>query len=80
LIADRETLEELLTIIKNENGRIEAPSGKHDDMMMALAIAHHIRDQVVFPKNPIEVSPRYGFNIEREMARNRDYGERIEIV
>ena len=47
-INDKETLEELLTIIRNEKGRIEAPEGGHDDDMMGLAIAHHIREQVVF--------------------------------
>ena len=44
LINDRETLEELLTIIRNEKGRIEAPEGGHDDLMMGLAIAHQIRE------------------------------------
>ena len=39
--------QELLTIVRNEKGRIEAPEGGHDDQMMGLAIAHHIRDQVV---------------------------------
>ena len=33
-INDRDTLEELLTIIRNEKGRIEAPEGGHDDQMM----------------------------------------------
>ena len=47
-INDKDTLEELLTIVRNEKGRIEAPAGGHDDQMMGLAIAHHIRDQVVF--------------------------------
>ena len=34
LINDKDTLEELLTIIRNEKGRIEAPEGGHDDQMM----------------------------------------------
>ena len=33
-INDSDTLEELLTIIRNEKGRIEAPEGGHDDQMM----------------------------------------------
>ena len=78
-IHDRETLEELLTITRNEKGRIEAPMGGHDDMMMALAIAHHIRDQVVFINEPINVNPRYGFNLEREQNQY-DWGETITIV
>lgn len=33
-INDKDTLEELLTITRNEKGRIEAPEGGHDDQMM----------------------------------------------
>jgi phage terminase large subunit len=79
-IYDRETLEELLTIVRNEKGRIEAPEGGHDDMMMALAIAHHIRDQVVFLNEPIIVAPHYNFTVEQQQATQYDYGERITIV
>lgn len=79
LINDRETLEELLTITRNEKGRIEAPEGGHDDDMMGLAIAHEIRDQVVFINEPINVNPRYGFNLEREQNQY-DWGETITIV
>ena len=52
-INDKETLEELLTIIKNKKGRIEAPEGGHDDEMMSLAIAHQIREQVIFDEEPL---------------------------
>lgn len=45
LIEDYETLGEMLTFVKNERGRPEAQEGKHDDMVMALAIAYHIRPQ-----------------------------------
>lgn len=79
-INDKETLEELLTIVRNEKGRIEAPEGGHDDEMMALAITHHIREQVVFPQEPIIVNPRYGFNIEREIENHLDYGEQIQVI
>ena len=79
-ICDKETLEELLTIIRNEKGRIEAPQGGHDDMMMGLAIAHDIRNQVVFINEPINVNPKYHFNVERERATQYDYGETITIV
>ena len=80
-INDKATLEELLTIVRNEkNGRIEAPPGGHDDMMMGLAIAHHIRDQVVFVNEPIEVSPQYSFNIQKHMATQYDYGEPITVI
>ena len=77
---DKETLEELLTIIRNEKGRIEAPEGGHDDMMMGLAIAHHIREQVVFDNEPIIVSPQYQFNLEKKQETYYDYGESIEVI
>ena len=79
-ITDRATLEELLTIVRNEKGRIEAPEGGHDDMMMGLAIAHHIRDQVVFAQEPIEVKPQYHFNVQRYTETQYDYGETMTII
>ena len=45
--------ESVSTIIKNEKGRIEAPEGGHDDEMMGLAIAHQIREQVIFDEEPL---------------------------
>lgn len=54
-VNDEGTLKELLTIVKNEKGRIEAPEGGHDDDMMGLAIAHEVRQQVVFDDEPMEM-------------------------
>ena len=79
-INDKETLEELLTIVRNEKGRIEAPQGGHDDQMMGLAIAHHIREQVVFMEEPIVVNPQYHFNIEQQNEVLHDFGETMTIV
>lgn len=79
-INDHETLEELLTIVRNEKGRIEAPEGGHDDMMMGLAIAHHIREQVVFLNEPIEVQPQRHFNVQRYAETQYDYGESITVI
>ena len=79
-INDKETLEELLTIIRNEKGRIEAPEGGHDDNMMGLAIAHHIREQVIFVEEPIVVNPQYHFNVERANETQYDYGEQITVI
>ena len=39
------TLGEMLTFIVNANGKAEAMNGKHDDEVMALAIAYAIREQ-----------------------------------
>lgn len=44
-IHDYETLGEMLTFVYDENWRAEAEQGEHDDLVMALAIAHHIRSQ-----------------------------------
>ena len=79
-INDKDTLEELLTIVRNEKGRIEAPEGGHDDQMMGLAIAHHIRDQVVFLNEPITVNPQYHFAVEGKMETFADYGEEITVI
>ena len=80
IINDKETLEELLTIVRNEKGRIEAPQGGHDDQMMSLAIAHHIREQVVFINEPIEVKPQHQFTIERRYEAQYDWGESITVI
>ena len=79
-INDRDTLEELLTIVRNEKGRIEAPEGGHDDQMMGLAIAHHIKEQVVFTQEAININPQHQFNVERAMDTQYDYGETMTIV
>ena len=79
-INDKDTLEELLTIVRNEKGRIEAPDGGHDDQMMGLAIAHHIREQVTFDIEEIRVNPQYHFNLEKDNETQYDYGETIQVI
>ena len=79
-INDRETLEELLTIIRNEKGRIEAPEGGHDDDMMGLAITHEVREQVVFPADVIEVSPQYHFKAEKHKSPHFDCGDTMTVI
>lgn len=79
-INSKDTLEELLTIVRNEKGRIEAPQGGHDDQMMSLAIAHHIREQVVFPSDVIEVRPQHSFTVEKKKDIMYDFGEIITII
>ena len=44
-ISDFDTLGEMLTFVLNKDWRPEAESGEHDDLVMSLAIAHHIRSQ-----------------------------------
>ena len=45
VLEDAETIDECLSFVKNENGKMEAVAGKHDDLVMALAIAYGIRHQ-----------------------------------
>ena len=80
LLNDKPTLEELLTVVRNEKGRIEAAEGAHDDMMMALAIAHQIREQVVFITEPIIAQPKANFNSERQMLTQYDWGEEMTVI
>ena len=75
----KETLEELLTIIKNDKGKVEAPSGGHDDDMMGIAIAHEIRGQVSFREDKTYVDRTYQFDFEKEES-HYDYGEIIEVI
>ena len=80
VINDKGTLEELLTIVRNEKGRIEAPVGGHDDQLMSLAIAHEIRSQVVFVNEPIIVPSQFNFSVERQNETHYDWGESITVV
>lgn len=79
LINDSDILEELLTIIRNEKGRIEAPEGGHDDQMMGLAISYEIRNQVVFDTEAISLYPAFDSMFIKE-EQHEDYGEKIVIV
>ena len=78
---DRDTLEELLTIVRNEKGRIEAPEGGHDDQMMGLAIAYEVREQVVFDRSVINVKPKMAFSFEEKQVRDASgMGDVITVV
>ena len=45
-IHDRETLQEMLSFVRNAKGRAEASQGTHDDLVMGLAIAYHALGQL----------------------------------
>jgi len=47
---DKYTLEEMLTFIRNEKGRMEAQQGAHDDCVMSLAIAYEGMSQLRIKK------------------------------
>lgn len=50
---DKTTMQEMLTYVVKESGKLEAEEGSHDDCVMSLAIANHIHDGVW---KPIEVT------------------------
>ena len=52
LLNDEATLDEMLTFVVNEKGKPEAMEGKHDDLIMALAIAHKAREQQHYTVTP----------------------------
>lgn len=57
-IVDDATLAEMLSFAKNDKGRPEALPGKHDDLVMSLAIAHHIRPQQAMKALEKKEAPR----------------------
>lgn len=78
IINDLETLQEMLTFVKNSKGRPEAQQGSHDDLVMGLAITYYIRHQVSLIQEPIAIEQRFNFDIERPL--HADYGETIEVI
>lgn len=79
LIADEETLLEMLTFVRNSHGRAEAKAGAHDDLVMALAIAYRIRDQqsgkIKEDKKRIEFD-FFGEPVKKE----REIGEEVRVI
>ncbi len=75
---DKETLEEMLTFVRNEKGRAEAQEGAHDDLVMGLAIAYEIQDQVTFNEEPITVEQAFNFTIEE--PEYDDWGSEVSII
>lgn len=60
---DKDTLREMLTFVRKENGRTEAVAGYHDDLVMACAIRHFIGTQQ--PVDMIKVEPQADDTLER---------------
>ena len=80
-INDKDTLKELMTIVRNEQGRIEAPEGGHDDQMMGLAIAHEARTQVIFTDEALAIDKVTPLgNTFYSQSVSYDYGEEIEVI
>lgn len=74
---DPETLREMLTFVKKDNGKKEAVGGMHDDLVMALAIAHHVSGQgehrwtEVVPEEDTFLEDH--FNISPRESGNEEY-------
>lgn len=78
LVGNKETLFEMLSFVRNGKGRMEAQNGAHDDLIMALAIAHYIRPQQKYEKAKEVIKPHYNFEFERPKAS--PYGNGIKIT
>lgn len=77
-VADFATLGEMLTFIYNERRRPEAAAGEHDDLVMALAIAHFIRPQQSFtsevkPGEGVKWTPDMWDDYNRASTAEREY-------
>lgn len=75
-INDRETLNEMLQFITNEAGRPEAQQGAHDDLVMGLAIALRIVQDVTYNQEAI-VTPHYNL---LDSAKYGEIGDEIQVI
>lgn len=55
---DKTTMQEMLTFVVKESGKLEAEEGTFDDCVMSLAIANHIHDGVW---KPVKVTSEFYF-------------------
>lgn len=80
LINDIDTLNEMLTFVRNEKGRPEASPGSHDDLVMSLAIAHHIRPQQRYYIPEDKPAPIYNFEFEKPKPSPTGYGDKVRVI
>ena len=80
LINDIDTLNEMLTFVRNEKGRPEASPGSHDDLVMSLAIAHHIRPQQQMYIPAVKPTPIYNFDFERPKPSPTGMGDKVRVI
>lgn len=80
-INDKDTLEEMLTFVRNEKGRPEAQEGAHDDLVMCLAIAFYSRGQQSMKPKVLEVaSPDFEWGTNELHNEYIDYGTKIKVI
>ncbi|NLW71251.1 MAG: PBSX family phage terminase large subunit [Eubacteriaceae bacterium] len=79
IIKDEATLGEMMSFVRNENGRAQASGGSHDDLVMSLAIAHFVLPERELPqiKRP-ERKPNFSF--EKVSPGVLGVGEKIKII
>lgn len=84
-INDIDTLQEMLTFIKNKVGKPEAEVGYHDDLVMALAITYYIRTQQSMKvksnvsKEHNDMLKAFGFkNVSKPISK--DFGSKIKPI
>lgn len=69
---DKETLREMLTFIKHDDGKESAMDGKHDDLVMADCIAHFISKQGSFVWSKEETKKKYNILSEFEDKKSKN--------
>lgn len=79
LINDYATLGEMLTFVYDENWRPEAEEGEHDDLVMALAIAHEIRPQQTTYKTAKSTEAKWSEDMWEDY-RNSSPAEREQLI
>lgn len=73
-INSEELLRECLSFVRNDKGRAEAEQGKHDDRVMAIAIAHYIRPQQAMKIEEQKEKTPEEIREERNMESYINYG------
>ena len=75
----KKTLDQMITMVKKENGKQEAEQGFHDDKVMSVAIAYHAVGQVLFEEPVKEKETNFFDNWYKEEPIS-DYGEVIQVI
>lgn len=70
LFSDMDMLRECMTFVYDDNGRPDAVSGKHDDLLFSDMIANEIRTQQRFTREEKQTPDRY----ERDIDDFMEYG------
>jgi hypothetical protein len=77
-ICDGDTLGEMMTFQYNQDRRPEAMAGEHDDLVMALAIAHYIRtQQEVLDEPEPGMTALWTRDMREDYARADEEGRRV---